>query len=130
MRRSARWVLPKGDDSTATRLSDELNIQRLTASILAGRGYHTPETARQFLSPSLSSLHDPLLLLDMKAAVARVALAIERQRRQLDRTRAGGEDRLLELEEDHVPVGQRHRGAVGLVEPQMAGDAPDRVAVE
>ena len=69
------------DADTVRALSAELGLLPMTAEILAGRGYTTPESARMFLSLS-SEYHDPFLLPDMRAAAERVSLAID-QREQI-----------------------------------------------
>jgi single-stranded-DNA-specific exonuclease len=51
----------------------------LLASLLVIRGITDPETAERFLTPSLSHLHSPYLMLGMKAAVDRIDAAIERK---------------------------------------------------
>jgi single-stranded-DNA-specific exonuclease len=48
----------------------------LASRILFHRGYRTAEEVRAFLAPSLASLHDPMLMLGMDAAVARLVKAI------------------------------------------------------
>jgi single-stranded-DNA-specific exonuclease len=67
---SARWkVVPDVDADTIQVLSNELNVPRTLAQILAQRGYESPEDAKQFLRPSLDQLSDPFLLKDMHEAV-------------------------------------------------------------
>jgi len=46
--------------------------------ILINRGIKDPDSIKAFLSPSLENLHDPLLMPDMKIAVERIKVAIER----------------------------------------------------
>ena len=45
--------------------------------LLAGRGIRSAEEAEAFLNPDARSLHDPLLLSDMAAAVAKIRSAVE-----------------------------------------------------
>ena len=66
------------DAETVRKLSAELGLLPLTATILACRGYDTPESARDFLSLA-AEYHDPFLLPDMQAAAERVSLAIDRR---------------------------------------------------
>src|SRR5271156_3013437 len=49
------------------------------ARLLVMRGIDDSETAERFLTPSLSHLHSPYLMSDMKAAVDRLDAAIERK---------------------------------------------------
>ncbi|MBS1798743.1 MAG: single-stranded-DNA-specific exonuclease RecJ [Acidobacteria bacterium] len=46
------------------------------ARLLVSRGFVEAEPIRRFLSPSLDDLHDPLLMLGMKAAVERIQRAV------------------------------------------------------
>jgi single-stranded-DNA-specific exonuclease len=59
------------------RLSDEAAVT--LAGLLVIRGITDPEAAERFLTPSLSHLHSPYLMLGMKAAVDRIDAAIERK---------------------------------------------------
>lgn len=64
------------------RLQDEspqpiaAGISKRLAQVLWARGVRTPEEAEAFLHPSLSDLHDPMLLYGMGEAVARIRTAI------------------------------------------------------
>ena len=49
------------------------------APLLVRRGITDAESARTFLSPSLSDLHDPNLMMGLRAAVDRIDAAIERK---------------------------------------------------
>jgi single-stranded-DNA-specific exonuclease len=53
------------------------------ADLLVGRGIGDWETAARFLSPALEDLHDPLLMIGMKAALDRLEAAIERKEKIL-----------------------------------------------
>lgn len=64
-------------------LSKELNISPLSAQILVDRGIHTGDEARAFVRPSLSDIHDPFLMRDMREAVNRLHHAIEHGERIL-----------------------------------------------
>ncbi len=68
----ARWVLPQAPESTVRRLQRELGVNRLVASVLAERGFSDVEPAREFLSPQLASLLDPLAMRDMERAADRL----------------------------------------------------------
>lgn len=72
-----RWNFkPIPDQGTVKHLQDVLNIDTITATLLAQRGIHTYEAARQFFRPSLEDLHDPFLMKDMDKAVDRIEKAV------------------------------------------------------
>ncbi len=74
-----KWLVKDVDSSSAGVLSGSLGLLPATSLILAGRGIATPEDARAFLSPSLSTMPDPFLLKGMEAAVTRLLEARIRQ---------------------------------------------------
>jgi single-stranded-DNA-specific exonuclease len=85
-----RWVLKTADSATVERLAAKLSSQpslglknaqvSLTlARLLVMRGIREAEAAEAFLSPSLSHLHSPYLMTGMKAAIDRIAAAIEQK---------------------------------------------------
>jgi len=78
----ARWLIPEVDAHRVRLLSEELRLHGPAARVLVARGYGDPEQARQFLAPSLDSMHDPLLMKGMREAVARLVRAI-RDREQI-----------------------------------------------
>src|SRR5947199_6121758 len=78
-----RWLLPVPDAAAVASLGSALNIGPLAAKVLVRRGLADPAAARDFLHPTFESLHDPLLLRDMPAAIARIAGAIRRREKIL-----------------------------------------------
>ena len=77
MAKEKEWRLRlPGDPENVTRLSAELGIDSVLASLLVNRGVHTFEEARSFFRPSLAALHDPFLMKDMDKAVERLEKAI------------------------------------------------------
>ncbi|MFI3304864.1 MAG: single-stranded-DNA-specific exonuclease RecJ [Rikenellaceae bacterium] len=75
-----RWVVRPGvEESKAMDLSRALGIAPALAKLLIQRGIETPEKARNFFDPQLSSLHDPFLMKDMDRAVERIEKAIAKQ---------------------------------------------------
>lgn len=73
--RTKRWrILPKHPQTDA--FARALNVSPVIAQVLLNRDITDPELGRQFLQPSLLSLHDPALIPNMAAAAARVAKAI------------------------------------------------------
>ncbi|WP_220738921.1 single-stranded-DNA-specific exonuclease RecJ [Leuconostoc miyukkimchii] len=68
-------VLPQPPEKTIHQLTTQLNIDQLTATIVAQKGYTTPETAFQYLQPSVDQLHDPMQLHDMDKVFTRLTEA-------------------------------------------------------
>ena len=71
-----RWIVRPPDLAAASRLSAEAKVSPLIAHLLAQRGITSAEQAQLFLSPSLSHLHSPYLMLGMNKAVERLRAAI------------------------------------------------------
>ncbi len=71
--------LPQTAEETQTieQLSNSLNISTLLATLLWQRGISNFEEARLYFRPSLTHLHDPMLMKDMDKAVVRLTKAIE-----------------------------------------------------
>jgi single-stranded-DNA-specific exonuclease len=78
-----KWVQTRSDKASAVRLSRELRLSELTATLLVNRGITDPHTADKFLRPSISNLHDPFLMKDMREAVNRIFAAVERKEKIL-----------------------------------------------
>ncbi len=79
-----RWVLREIPNETSiSRLIQQLNISKTLATILAQRGLDTYDKAKSFFRPSLDQLHDPFLMKDMNLAVERIEKAIELKERIL-----------------------------------------------
>ena len=72
------WQVVSADPDAVARLRHALDCPAPVARLLVARGIDTPEAAERFLNPSLDDLHDPLLMLGMAAAVARIETAIAR----------------------------------------------------
>ena len=72
-----RWIVKDLPKDIVTKLSGELGVEPLTASLMVGRGIDTLEKGEKFLTPSLKDLHDPFLLEDMDKSVSRLMTAIE-----------------------------------------------------
>ncbi len=74
---SLRWQEDdSARESAARNLAAALGIRPLTARLLCNRGYDDPASAADFLSCGGMQPHDPFLLTDMHAAVARVLIAV------------------------------------------------------
>jgi len=72
------WKLADKDPSLQQELIRELNVHPILANLLISRRIHNVDDAKKFLNPSLSDLHNPFLMKDMKIGVERVAQAIHR----------------------------------------------------
>ena len=79
-RPNQRWQFPEevADSFTASAaLATAARIPQVLAELLVARGITDAEAAFAFLNPEISNLHDPLLMLGMGAAVARLEQAIQ-----------------------------------------------------
>lgn len=78
----SHWILPPPVDSHLARnLSAELNVCQPLAELLLRRGLTGFPEAYAFLNPKLKTLGDPFALPDMRRAVDRLLLAIDRKER-------------------------------------------------
>ena len=78
MSKDRKWqVKDVTDPEAVVRLSAELGIDSVLATLLVQRGIKTFEQARAFFRPSLESLHDPFLMQDMDKAVERLRKAVD-----------------------------------------------------
>ncbi|MDG1571590.1 single-stranded-DNA-specific exonuclease RecJ [Robiginitalea sp. M366] len=71
------------DTQKVNALSEALHVSPLVAALLVQRGVESFEAARLFFRPTLEDLHDPFLMRDMDAAVARVEAALQNGERIL-----------------------------------------------
>jgi single-stranded-DNA-specific exonuclease len=78
-----RWSPRRPGVEDPAKLAASLRVSEIVAGVLAARGVETEEDARALLSPSLTQLHDPLLMLGMREAVARVLRAVDEGERIL-----------------------------------------------
>lgn len=72
-----RWVPRREQVVDPASLAQSAGLSETVAGVLAARGVETEEAARALLNPSLEQLHDPLLMLGMREAVARVLRAVD-----------------------------------------------------
>jgi single-stranded-DNA-specific exonuclease len=70
------WVTPEIDATDVARVMAAAGCPEGIAQLLSSRGFIETNAIRSFLSPSLDDLHDPLLMLGMKAAVERIQRAV------------------------------------------------------
>jgi len=64
------------EEDSINRLTKELNINKVLATLLVQRGIKTFKDAHDFFRPDLKNLHDPFLMKDMDIAVNRIIKAI------------------------------------------------------
>lgn len=78
MQKEKKWqIKPSGDPEVIARMSAELGIDPVLATLLVQRGINSFEDARSFFRPSLDALHDPFMMKDMDKAVGRLSRAVE-----------------------------------------------------
>jgi single-stranded-DNA-specific exonuclease len=74
-----RWIIAEPDPAAAEALAKAANLPPVLAELLLARGVATAEDAFAFLNPETAHLHDPFLMLGMKAAADRLEQAIARR---------------------------------------------------
>lgn len=74
------WRLRQADPDVVEKLALS-GVPPLLARLLANRDIREPQAAAAYLNPTLSTLHDPLLLTGMEPAVERLCLAHARDER-------------------------------------------------
>jgi single-stranded-DNA-specific exonuclease len=70
-------------DEAVQRLAHEANVPPIIARVMLNRGIESKPAALEFFRTDLSRLHDPFLMKDMKAAVARLSAALDRKEKIL-----------------------------------------------
>jgi single-stranded-DNA-specific exonuclease len=71
-----KWLVNRTNPEFIKYISLNASISPVLAQVLVNRGMRDIASIKNFLSPSLESLHDPFLLPDMDKAVDRVKTAI------------------------------------------------------
>jgi len=74
---SKRWTVKTANEQDVAKLHTALGISPILCRLLVLRGITDYDTAKNYFRLSLSHLHDPMLMLGMKEAVARITDAIE-----------------------------------------------------
>lgn len=73
-----QWIIkPKPGNQSIQRLMTEVTLPEPLAIILAQRGIHTFDLAKEFFRPELSQLNDPYLMKNMHKAVERILNAVK-----------------------------------------------------
>jgi single-stranded-DNA-specific exonuclease len=70
------WKASPFSTELSRTLGEALGVGDVTASILAQRGFTSPEMARAFLDPRLGNMTDPFAVTNMDAAVKRLRAAM------------------------------------------------------
>lgn len=72
-----RWI-PKEipDREIIQKLSTELKVNEVLSTLIAQRGIHSYEEAKEYFNPTAKNLYDPFLMKDMLKAVQRIETAI------------------------------------------------------
>ena len=78
-----RWNLLHPDEQDVARLQKDLGISPVICRMLVERGIRSYDEAQQFFRPTLSALHDPLMMKDMATAVDRIMKAMVQRERIL-----------------------------------------------
>lgn len=78
-----RWNILQVDPAKVEALQSVLKIHPILCELLVQRGIEAFDVAKKFFRPSLSDLHDPWLMKDMKKAVARIEKAFQERHRIL-----------------------------------------------
>ena len=71
-----RWVFTEPHPAEASALAKAARLPQVLAELLVARGVTEPAQAFAFLNPEITQLHDPVLMLGMSEAVARLERAI------------------------------------------------------
>ncbi len=71
-----QWIIQPVDSPAINSLVAQLHCPDAIARILISRGISDPKAAQAFLDPTIDDLHDPMLMLGMDVAVARIQHAV------------------------------------------------------
>lgn len=72
-----RWVYREADEELKDRISKELEISPVLATLLVNRGISTSSAASRFIRPYLKDLHDPFSMKGMEQSVTRIIKALK-----------------------------------------------------
>ncbi len=78
-----RWNLISTDSNNTRALQDALKIHPILCALLVQRGITDFEAAKKIFRPQLEHLHSPWLMKDMRKAVDRINLAIQKNQKIL-----------------------------------------------
>ena len=74
---------PRASTELIEQLGRDINVNPILANMLINRGVESYETAKNYFRPSLSQLHDPFLMKDMKEAIDRIEIAVDQNEKIL-----------------------------------------------
>jgi single-stranded-DNA-specific exonuclease len=78
-----RWKIVEANEKAVQSLQESLSIHPVLCKLLVERGIDTYDAAKNFFRPSLTDLHSPWLMKDMKKAVDRIVTAIDKKEKVL-----------------------------------------------
>jgi single-stranded-DNA-specific exonuclease len=80
--RQSRWILASREELNGSAITwSEICGSECIARLLSRKGFRCAEEVEDFLRPRLSSLSDPFLLPQMRAAISRVLAALDQRER-------------------------------------------------
>jgi single-stranded-DNA-specific exonuclease len=71
-----QWTIQPTDSAAVASLAEQFGCPNAIARILVSRGISDRADAEAFLNPTIDNLHDPMLMLGMDVAVARIQQAV------------------------------------------------------
>ena len=71
-----QWIVQQPDPVAVARVAEHLRCPNAIAGLLVSRGICDPVAAHTFLNPTIDDLIDPMLMLGMDLAVARIQHAV------------------------------------------------------
>ncbi len=72
-----KWEVNEENKELVDKISEEFNISRLVANVIANKGLTDSNEIEVFLHPRRSDFHNPFLMPDMEKAVDRIIKAIQ-----------------------------------------------------
>ena len=64
-----KWELNEANDALINKISEEFNVSKLVANIIANKGLTNSDEIEVFLHPRRTDFHDPFMMPDMEKAV-------------------------------------------------------------
>ena len=73
-----KWKYFKQNEEEITKLQNECKLDKLLATVLSNRGIYVQDV-QKFLNPTRNDFYNPYLMPDMKKAIDRIIIAIEKK---------------------------------------------------